>query len=249
MVEEMKREEMMTDGNGDTCAAIEASEDRIAKVACELKEIGRSATLNVALRIGELIHREIFGGNVQAANVKKHPTFRALACHPDTPFSTTALWRATALYQMQLRIPHAFDFPNLGISHFRCVLGLSESTQLRLLTAAANGRWSKAALEQTVKAVREQKNPARAARRASRFVEGIQQRLSHWEERSTSGEQLSLDTRRVLRAVREIRSTCDRLEARFAAAERSLDSTLRCSVASCGVEPCDDASVETSIQN
>lgn len=235
---------MAVNGDGRECLALEVSDDKIAKIAGELKEIGRSATLNVALRIGELIHREIFGGDQQGSQGKMHPTFRALARHPDTPFSTTALWRATALYQMQLRIPHAFDLPNLGISHFRCVLGLSDSAQARLLTAAADGRWSKAALEQSVAAVRQQTNPVRAARRAARLVESIQQRLRRWEEWSNTAEQLSVDPRRLLRAVRDIRSTCNRLETRIAAAERSPDSAPR----RCSDSPRDDANTETSTQ-
>ncbi|HET9958784.1 MAG TPA: hypothetical protein VFQ61_30030 [Polyangiaceae bacterium] len=203
--------------DGDINITVEPPEEKVARVARQLKEIGRSATLAITLRIGRLIHQEIFAGKLQGAlGSRARKTFRQLANHEETPFSMTALWRATALYEMSLRLPQAFELENLGISHYRSVLGLPEELQLELLTLAASEAWTKSELERQAQIARLHNRavPRKSRVRLARSLDAIHERLLHWDCH-LGAQEFGGDATRVLEGIQKIRSCCSRIEARL----------------------------------
>jgi hypothetical protein len=126
-----------------------ATGDAIERTVAEIRHVTRVGTLALALDIGEIVFRRVFGSDVELVrrNGPKDVSFSKLAAHPDLPLSRASLWRAVALYELSLRVPRVKDSKHLGVSHLRAVLGLPARVQERLLTRAERQRWKVAELE------------------------------------------------------------------------------------------------------
>src|SRR4051795_5318288 len=82
--------------------------DVVDQVVSELNELQNRATLNLALRMGELIIRRFYGGDLASwrRHKAKEASFRRLAlrCRSDLRVSPTSLYRAVALYELTTRL-------------------------------------------------------------------------------------------------------------------------------------------------
>jgi hypothetical protein len=121
------------------------------RVRCAVERLGsvrRGASLGFALDVGRIVVDTLYGGDLSRwrARHRKDTALRTLSQRPDLPLSTSALYRALALYELSQRQGHA-QLHELGISHLRAVLGLPAPTQSALLAAAARERWTVARLE------------------------------------------------------------------------------------------------------
>jgi hypothetical protein len=131
-----------------------------------VREIGalvREATVDLALRVGQLIVNRFFEGDALGWREREHRSFRKLAQHPELPMSASALRRCVGLYELTQRIGDLSRYDRLGTSHFRAILGLGQDEQRQLLEAANSEGWTVTALELRAAEVRAA-NPARGGR-------------------------------------------------------------------------------------
>jgi hypothetical protein len=113
-------------------------------VVRDLRALYCTSGLRLSIGIGELILGRIYGSNVQAwqSRGRKDGSFRALAKHPQLPFSAATLCRSVGIYLVSRRRPDLIALGNLGPSHVRELLGLQSEVQDRLLDRANDQRWS-----------------------------------------------------------------------------------------------------------
>ncbi|HLV19308.1 MAG TPA: hypothetical protein VKZ49_00445 [Polyangiaceae bacterium] len=188
----------------------------IQRVAEQLSRIDPSSSPANVLQLGELVYREIYGQDRRVLNRgAKHPSLRRLALHPSVPFKVTTLWRAVSIYEMSLRFPQLFEMPSLTISHFRAVIGLPVDTQRRLLTNAAQQRWTKRRLEQ--EAGQQREGQRRRGRRplppALKWARELERVLARSAELEVADGKISDDAAEEIQAtLRKCRERCRALE-------------------------------------
>lgn len=139
------------------------SVDEVVRRLCQLT---RSATLDLALEVGAIVLRDVFGSDMvrlRSRGARDH-SYRKLARHPNLPFSATTLWRSVAIYDVQ-RLPGLRRAEHLGITHLRAVLGLPQAVQERILVAAEKQRWTKEYVEKRASAHREKGGSRQPGRR------------------------------------------------------------------------------------
>jgi hypothetical protein len=114
-----------------------------------LREVCHKATLELALHVGRLVIDTFYQGDVTLWRMhgKGHPSLRMLARRHDLPISPAHLYRCVAIYEISHRVPALSTWKQLGMSHVRAVIGLSQDDQKRLLESAAEGRWTAQRLE------------------------------------------------------------------------------------------------------
>ena len=135
-----------------TTRGVDALVDRI-------QALGDGRSMKEILSLGELVHRAYRA--MDADSEARRASFRKIADHPRCQFKVTTIWRAVAVYELSLRLPHLVDAPGLGVSHLRAVIGLSLADQDALLTSAARERWTKRRLEQEAASRRRAEGPRR----------------------------------------------------------------------------------------
>lgn len=115
-----------------------ATDDAVERTVAEIRHLTRTASLNLALEVGEIVFRRVFGGDMDSVRKHgpKHASFRQLALHPDLPMSATGLWRAVTMFELSQRMPQLKRCKHIGASHIHAVLGLPPRDQERLLTRA-----------------------------------------------------------------------------------------------------------------
>lgn len=123
-------------------------------VVRELARLVREATVDLSLKVGQVVVERFFDGD--ALNWREHQqiSFRRLARHPELPMSASALRRCVGLYELTQRLGDLTRFERLGASHFRAVLGLNTSLQRDLLAEANEQAWTVAELESRVAKLR-----------------------------------------------------------------------------------------------
>ncbi len=156
------------ESNGHGSACNESGEHIALSVDVDamVREIGalvREATVDLSLRVGQLIVDRFFGGDALGWREREHRSFRQLAQHPDLPMSASALRRCVGLFELTQRIGDLSRYNRLGTSHFRAILGLGPQEQQRLLEAANTEGWTVTALELRAAEVRSA-NPGRGGR-------------------------------------------------------------------------------------
>ncbi len=138
-------------------AADRALGDRdVAMVVRRLAQIARESTLEYALRVGQLIILEFYGGDTAAWRTKgpKQASFRRLSNHPNLPMSPSALYRCVAIFEVCDRLGAVSRWPHLGASHMRCVLRLPPPDQSHLLGRANSEKWTTERLHSEVSLAR-----------------------------------------------------------------------------------------------
>lgn len=142
---------------------VERERELAERVRCAVQRLGsvrRGASLGFALDVGRIVVDTLYAGDLSRwrARQRKDTALRSLSRRPDLPLSTTALYRALALYELSRR-EGEIGWHELGVSHLRAVLGLPAAAQNALLAAAARDGWTVARLEREASA---QRSPARA---------------------------------------------------------------------------------------
>ncbi len=208
-----------------------AEENRLAKLAGELRSLAGDASVDLAIRIGQLVIDRLYAGDLSTWRTRgaKAHSLRALARRADLPISTSALYRSIALFELASRMGGVSEWSELGISHMRLVLGLPREEQRRLLDQACASNWTVAELERETTAIRNQNQNQgfdqasgrkRGGRpRLPRFVKS----LNHLRKYTEASEDLFGDLDAAasmtahelaeLRATLElVRSRCDQLQ-------------------------------------
>ena len=149
-------------------------------LAEQLTELGKDASVEQAVEIGRLVVEQLYAGDLAAWRGRgpKAHSLRALARRSDLPVSSSALYRAIALYELSTRLGGVsrWSGAGLGISHLRLVLGLPDTEQRRLLDEAVSQAWTVAELEREAVLARK-RTPGRSSRggrpRLPRFVKSV----------------------------------------------------------------------------
>ena len=134
-------------------APVDLSPDELNRVVAQIGRLTRTASLEFALTVGGLIIHHFYGGNTDTWRLRgpKTSSFRRLAEHPNLPMSPGALYRCVAVFELCDRLGAPSRWRNLGASHLRVVLGISEPDQERLLATANSQRWTVKALQDEVR--------------------------------------------------------------------------------------------------
>lgn len=182
----------------------------IEDLAAQIQELDGLNGTEQMLRLGEAIHRTITSVGGEIGSVA---SLRKIANHPMVPFKVTTLWRAVAVYQMSLRLPHVMVFGDLGVSHLRAVIGLDPRVQEELLTAAHRERWSKRKLEKAAAEQRGngQRRGRRPAPRPIALAHEIERALDKFDLEH-SAKQASLDPHANGRAIEVLENALSRLQ-------------------------------------
>ncbi len=126
-------------------------------VVRELNEALRGSTMDLHLRMGQLIIDRLYGGDLSAwrAQGPKEVSFETLAARTghDLLVSASSLYRAVALFELTERLAIS-KWKSLGVSHLRAVLGLADRDQRPLLAAAEKEKWTVERLEAEVSKLR-----------------------------------------------------------------------------------------------
>ena len=122
----------------------------VDEVAQLINDVCRTATFDLAYKVGQLIIHELFESNVAAwrRDGTSRPSYRALASRSDLLLSPSALCRSVGVYVLTERLGGRQRWPHLSVSHLKEVLPLSECEQERLLDLAEHHRWTVAELRQ-----------------------------------------------------------------------------------------------------
>jgi hypothetical protein len=123
----------------------------------QLNELNRTAALEFALRVGSLIVKEIYNGELSRwrAFGERDVSFRQLAAraHVDLRMSATSLYRSLALYELCSRLSTEL-WRDFGAAHLRAVLGIPEKDQIKLLSVAKVENLSARELDERAAALR-----------------------------------------------------------------------------------------------
>jgi hypothetical protein len=129
--------------NAELLADIDVDVD-VDALATRLNDICRSATLDLAFRIGELIVKELFSNSTEVweRERRRHRSYRALAARGDLMLSASALCRAVKVYALVDQLGGRDRWVHLSASHFQEVLSLPPDSRDRLLHEAELKSWS-----------------------------------------------------------------------------------------------------------
>jgi hypothetical protein len=107
-------------------------------VVSELNEAQAFGNLKTAKEMGQIIVKRFFGGDTQdfRANHRQHPTYRALAEHPDLKPSYSSLWYAVAVYDHFQAIDEEIASA-LTLTHHRLLAHVRDPEERRNLAARA----------------------------------------------------------------------------------------------------------------
>jgi len=120
------------------------TDDEIQRVVVQLNNICKTATLDFALAVGQLIVTNFYGGDLdrwRARGGQPELPLRKLAKHPDLPMSFLALYRSVSIYEICARLGIR-SWKHISTSHIRLVLPLRTTDQVRLLELAEGHRWT-----------------------------------------------------------------------------------------------------------
>jgi len=199
-------------------------------LAAELSALGKDAGVEQAVEIGRLVVERLYDGDLSAWRSRgpKAHSLRALARRSDLPVSSSALYRAIALYELSTRLGgvERWSEAGLGISHLRLVLGLPEDEQRRLLDEAARHAWTVAELEREAVCTR-RRNPTRTSRggrpRLPRFVKSVNRLRKAAEAPDELFGDLDAAARMSAEDLAEIRDALATIRVRCAELDRALE--------------------------
>jgi len=204
-------------------AGTPVSREVIDQVASTLANLTRGASLELALKVGEIVVHQIYGGDLDALRARgpKDGSFRKLSAHPRLPFSAVTLWRSVAIYELVQRFPGFAKAKHLGVAHLRATLGLPGRVQERLLRAAEVEGWTKDRLEQRAATYRQRGDQRRGRRPMPPALRCLRQldRLAAKHTAAVEGLDLGeFDEGRF----RDVEERLERLRAWCSAVERAL---------------------------
>jgi hypothetical protein len=109
-----------------------------------LRDICRTATLDLSFRLGEFIIENVFSGDssLWSEEGTRRASYRALASRADLPLSASALCRAVGVYVLVSELGGRERWRHLSASHFQEVLPIAPEKRTALLLDAERERWS-----------------------------------------------------------------------------------------------------------
>jgi len=148
-------------------------------VALRLNEICRSASINLAFRIGEFVIQQLFANDATSWHSgAANPSFRALAARGDLPMGPSALCRAVSIYALIARLGGREHWTRLRASHFQEVLPLDLPMQRQLLLSAEAEGWTVARLRAEVAVLDTHRRHTHKVGRLDRAIRAIAKRLA-----------------------------------------------------------------------
>jgi hypothetical protein len=120
----------------------------------KLNEVCRTASLGLALKVGELIIKTLYNGDMESWERPgtSHVSYRALAAREDLLLSASALCRAVSIYALVERLGGSGRWRYITASHFQEVLALPKPEQERFLILADSEHWAVSHLREAIKA-------------------------------------------------------------------------------------------------
>jgi hypothetical protein len=201
----------------------------VDRVVRELNQLHSRATLETALKMGELIVERFYGNDLTAWRQKraKEVSFRRLAARADVDLrvSATLLYRAVALYELKCRLGEE-RLAGLSMTHLRAVLGLAEEDQTALLAAAEQRQWSTERLEEEAMRVRGAMVQRRGRPPAPAIVKAFRRVVGSWKyvecalEQQSGAELSPGETQSLYRAVDEMKTRLEKMARRLASRSR-----------------------------
>jgi hypothetical protein len=197
-------------------SGIESAPD-LDRLAQRVNEICRSATLDLAFKIGKIIIQELFADSTrmwERGGGRTH-SYRALASRGDLALSASALCRAVSVYVLVEQLGGRERFCHLGTSHFQEVLALPPATKEALLLEAEEGRWTVSRLRAEAEPFRVMRAGgsadlcARSLQRLATQLASSRERFGQLASATLPSESLS----RVREAAQSLRSELDEFEA------------------------------------
>ncbi len=140
-------------------ASVEGASVIVLRVVGELNALSKSATLEFALAVGELVVRRLYGGDVarfRSRKAKDDRSLRRVAMHPDLAMSASMLYGCVATHEICERLGIR-GWRHVSTSHIRLVLPLAHESQAVLLRDAESNRWPVKRLEEEVEALSERR--------------------------------------------------------------------------------------------
>jgi hypothetical protein len=125
----------------------------------EMVALHRSATLDYAIRMGEVVIRRFFAGSLAAWRQRGQddPSVRSLAAKVDSArlpgMSVTTMYRSIEIYDLECRVGVSGRH-QLNAGHARAVLGLTDKQQEALLGRAEANDWTAERLDAEVARLR-----------------------------------------------------------------------------------------------
>lgn len=208
--------------------------DPIDRVVLALNKICKTATLDFAIAVGQLVINGCYGGDLASwrARGEKDVSFRKLARHCFLPMSPVALYRSVAIYELCERLD-VRRWKHVSTSHLRLVLPLAPEQQSRLLQVAEVDGWPVRRLEQEIATVLalEGSERRRGGRKRRSRLKSTLNKLEACVDKSNcfvgfeQADDPSPDTaRNAIELVGRVQHACSRLE-------RHMSSVL-------GSDPC-----------
>ncbi len=134
--------------------------NKLDEVASQLREICRTAALDLSYRVGELIIREVYDNKFEIWGEQgtRRTSYRLLAARGDLPLSPSALCKSVAVYVLSERLGGRAHWKHLGSSHLQEVLALPAEEQDRVLQTAEAEHWTVARIRAEVSSVKPKRN-------------------------------------------------------------------------------------------
>jgi hypothetical protein len=145
------------------------SQTSVERLVLQLNALCKSATLNFALSVGNVVVANLYCGDLdrwRSRNPNKDYSLRKLAKHPALPMSPNALYRCIAIFEVCERLGIR-SWKHVSTSHVRLVLPLPLGEQAKLLEAAEANRWPARRLDDEVAALM-RRDPSSCQRRGGR---------------------------------------------------------------------------------
>lgn len=113
--------------------------DVINATVAEVNELARQTTLDLSLRLGNLIVDRFYGGDLGAWRRRgaRDASFRRLAEHTELTVSASGIYRSVAVYELNERLIGVSRVKQLAVGHVRAVLSDVRVTRGGLDTAVA----------------------------------------------------------------------------------------------------------------
>jgi chaperonin cofactor prefoldin len=146
----------------------------ISSVYEEIRSLQRDATIELAVKMGELIVKRFYGGRLEAwrEHGPKESSLRKLAAKfedDESGMSAAGIYRVVAIYELDQRLDVS-SRKRLTVTHIRAVLGLPPAEQKRLLDQAEAKGWSTRQLEDKAAGVRKREGDGRGRPPLPAFV-------------------------------------------------------------------------------
>jgi hypothetical protein len=146
----------------------------ISSVYEEIRSLQRDATIELAVKMGELIVKRFYGGRLDAwrEHGPKESSLRKLASRfedDESGMSAAGIYRVVAIYELDQRLGVS-SRKQLTVTHIRAVLGLPPAEQKKLLEQAESKGWTTRQLEDKAAGVRKREGDGRGRPPLPAFV-------------------------------------------------------------------------------